>query len=160
LSRVLRCATGFFYQHFARGTRRVVFDGLEPAERSSESIQFEFMEYVYHHVLRQDDDWAAREWLREQYRAHEESVMHHRYDHRAIGCLCLYTTPQVMLEDLLTDPVAAGDIFATANTIILMGRTLDEGRLGRAMVVPKHRGSACSDAIIPYRVSDLGIVME
>ena len=31
LSRVLRCATGFFYQHFARGTRRVVFDGLEPA---------------------------------------------------------------------------------------------------------------------------------
>ena len=31
-----------------------------------------------------------------------ESVMRHRYDHRAIGCLCLYTTPQVMLEDLMT----------------------------------------------------------
>ena len=42
-----------------------VFDGLEPAERFSESIQFEFFEYVYHHVLRQDDEWAAREWLRE-----------------------------------------------------------------------------------------------
>ncbi len=66
LSRVLRCAAGFFYQHFARGSRRVVFDGLEPAERFSESIQFEFFEYIYHKVLRQDDEWAAREWFREQ----------------------------------------------------------------------------------------------
>jgi KaiC/GvpD/RAD55 family RecA-like ATPase len=158
LSRVLRCATGFFYQHFARGSRRVVFDGLEPAERFSESIQFEFFEYVYHHVLRQEDEWAAREWLRERYRAHQDSVLSHRYDHRTIGCLCLYTTPQVMLEDLMTDPIGSGDVFATANTIILMGRTRDEGRLGRAMVIPKHRGSECSDEIISYRISDQGIV--
>ena len=67
LARILRCSVGFFYQHFARGVRRVVFDGLEPAERFSESIQFEFFEYVYHHVLRKDSDWAAREWFREQY---------------------------------------------------------------------------------------------
>jgi KaiC/GvpD/RAD55 family RecA-like ATPase len=158
LSRVLRCATGFFYQHFARGSRRAVFDGLEPAERFSESIQFEFFEYVYHHVLRQEDEWAAREWLRERYRAHQDSVLSHRYDHRTIGCLCLYTTPQVMLEDLMTDPISSGDVFATANTIILMGRTRDQGRLGRAMVIPKHRGSECSDEIIPYRISDQGIV--
>ncbi len=159
LSRVLRGATGFFYQHFARGCRRAVFDGIEPAERSSESIQFEFFEYVYHHVLRQDDEWAAREWLREQFRACQDRVMSHRYDHRAIGCLCLYTTPQVMLEDLMTDPIAAGDLFATANTIILMGRTRQEGSLGRAMVIPKHRGSECSDEIIPYRINDQGIVL-
>ena len=63
-----------------------------------------------------------------------------------------------MLEDLMTDPIGSGDVFATANTIILMGRTRDEGRLGRAMVIPKHRGSACSDEIIPYRISDQGIV--
>ena len=44
-------SAGFFYQQFARGSRRVVFDGLEPAERFSESIQFEFFEYIYHHVL-------------------------------------------------------------------------------------------------------------
>ena len=158
LSRVLRCATGFFYQHFARGWRRAVFDGFEPAERFSESIQFEFFEYVYHHVLRQDDEWAAREWLREQYRAHQESVLGHAYDHRTIGCLCLYTTPQVMLEDLMTDPISSGDVFATANTIILMGRTREGGRLGRAMVIPKHRGSECSDEIIPYRINDQGLV--
>ena len=158
LSRVLRCATGFFYQHFARGSRRAVFDGFEPAERFSESIQFEFFEYVYHHVLRQDDEWAAREWLREQYRAHQESVLGHAYDHRTIGCLCLYTTPQVMLEDLMTDPISSGDVFATANTIILMGRTREGGRLGRAMVIPKHRGSECSDEIIPYRINDQGLV--
>jgi KaiC/GvpD/RAD55 family RecA-like ATPase len=159
LSRVLRCATGFFYQHFARGSRRAVFDGIEPAERSSESIQFEFFEYVYHHVLRQDDEWAAREWLREQFRARQESVMSHRYDHRTIGCLCLYTTPQVMLDDLMTDPIGSGGVFATANTIILMGRTREEGRLGRAMVIPKHRGSQCSDEIIPYQIDDQGIVL-
>ena len=56
--------------------------------------------------------------------------MRHRYDHRAIGCLCLYTTPQVMLEDLMTEPIGTGDLFATANTIILMGRTRHDGRLG------------------------------
>ncbi len=158
LSRVLRCATGFFYQHFARGSRRAVFDGFEPAERFSESIQFEFFEYVYHHVLRQDDEWAAREWLRERYREHQQSVLAHRYDHRSIGCLCLYTTPQVMLEDLMTDPISSGDVFATANTIILMGRTREGGRLGRAMVIPKHRGSECSDEIIPYRIGDQGLI--
>ena len=69
----------------------------------SESIQFEFFEYVYHHVLRQDDEWAAREWFRENYRAHQAAVLGHRYDHRSIGCICLYTTPQVMLDELIAD---------------------------------------------------------
>jgi KaiC/GvpD/RAD55 family RecA-like ATPase len=160
MARVLRGATGFFYQHFARGCRRAVFDGLEPASRASESIQFEFLEYIYHHVLRQDDEWAAREWLRENYRANEKSVLTHRYDHRAIGCVCLYTTPQVMLEDLIAQPIGTGELFATANTIILMGRTRHDGRLGRALVVPKHRGSACSDEIIPYRIGEEGIVFD
>ena len=160
MSRVFRCATGFFYQHFIRGSRRVVFDGLEPAARASESVQFEFFEYVYHHVLRQEDEWAAREWLREGFRAHQKDVLAHRYDHQAIGCLCLYTTPQVMLEDLMTDPISTGGLFATANTIILMGRTRHDGRLGRALVVPKHRGSACSDEIVPYRIDEQGIVFD
>jgi KaiC/GvpD/RAD55 family RecA-like ATPase len=159
LSRVLRCAAGFFYQQFARGSRRVVFDGLEPVERFSESIQFEFFEYIYHHVLRQDDDWAAREWFRESYRANAEAVMRHRYDQRAIGCLYLYTTPHVMLDDLLAQPIAQGDIFANANTIILMGRTQHNGRLGRALAIPKHRGSACGDEILPYRITEEGLAL-
>ncbi len=137
-----------------------MFDGLEPAERFSESIQFEFFEYVYHHVLRQDDEWAAREWFRERYRAQAEMVMRHRYDHRSIGCLYLYTTPHVMLEDLMAQPISTGDIFANANTIILMGRVRESGRIGRALFVAKHRGSACGDTILPYAITDAGLVFE
>ena len=136
LSRTLRCAGGFFYQHFARGARRVVFDGLEPTERFSESIQFEFFEYIYHQLIRKDDEWAAREWFREQYRAQEPKVMRHRYPQSAIGCLYLYTTPHVMLDELMTQPIAQGDIFANANTIILMGRTRHDGRYGRRSPSP------------------------
>jgi KaiC/GvpD/RAD55 family RecA-like ATPase len=158
LARVYRCAVGFFYQQFVRGCRRVVFDGLEPADRFSESIQFEFFEYIYHHVLRKDDEWAAREWLREKYRAFESAVHSHRYDQAEIGCLYLYTTPHVMLEELLIQPISQGDIFANANTIILMGRTRHNGRLGRALTVAKHRGSACGEEILPYRITESGLV--
>jgi len=160
LSRILRSAVGFFYQHFARGSRRVIFDGVEPTDRFSESIQFELFEYIYHHVLRKDDEWAAREWLRERYRANAQSVLQHRYDHRTIGCLYLYTTSHVMLEELMIQPITQGDIFANANTIILMGRTRQDGRFGRALSIPKHRGSACGDEILPYRITDHGLVFE
>jgi KaiC/GvpD/RAD55 family RecA-like ATPase len=157
LSRILRSSAGFFYQHFARGSRRVVFDGLEPAEHFSESIQFEFFEYIYHRLLRKDDEWAAREWFRERYRANADAVSSHRYDQASIGCLYLYTTPQVMLDELMTQPIAQGDIFANANTIILMGRTRHDGRYGRALAIPKHRGSACGDEVRPYRITEQGL---
>ncbi|MGO9601067.1 MAG: RAD55 family ATPase [Isosphaeraceae bacterium] len=160
LARVLRGAAGFFYQHFARGVRRVVFDGLEPTERFSESIQFEFFEYVYHHVLRKDSDWAAREYFRERFRSLAPQVHQNPYDHRQIGCICLYTTPHVMLEDLLEEPIGQGDIFSNANTIILMGRTRHEGRMGRALAVTKHRGSAHGEEIRPYRISEQGLVFD
>ena len=73
LARVLRVSAGFFYGHFVRGSRRVVVDGIEPTERFADSIQFEFFEYLYHHILRQDDEWAARELFRERYRENENS---------------------------------------------------------------------------------------
>lgn len=160
LARIYRCSVGFFYQHLVRGCRRVVFDGLEPADRFSDSIQFDFFEYIYQHVLRKEDEWAAREWLREKYRSCEAEVMAHRYDHRQVGCLYLYTTTQVMLDDLLSQPIGQGDIFANANTIILMGRTRREGRLGRALSVVKHRGSACGEEILPYRITEEGFAFE
>jgi KaiC/GvpD/RAD55 family RecA-like ATPase len=159
LARILRLSAGYFYRQFARGTRRVVFDGLEPTIQFSDSIQFEFFEYIYHHVLRQDDEWAAREWLRENYRANEARVMAHRYDHREIGCLYLYTTTQVMLDELMAQPIGQGDIFSNANTIILMGRTRGDGRMGRGLFIPKHRGSACGDEILNYRIDDRGLVL-
>jgi hypothetical protein len=160
LARILRCSVGFFYQHFARGSRRVVFDGLEPTDRFSDSIQFEFFEYIYHHVLRKDSDWAAREWFREQYRANAVEVERHPYDHRQIGCLYLYTTPHVMLDDLLAQPIGQDDIFSNANTIILMGRTRSHGRMSRAMAITKHRGSAHGEEIRPYRIGPEGLIFE
>jgi KaiC/GvpD/RAD55 family RecA-like ATPase len=160
LARVLRKSVGFFYEHFVRGCRRVVVDGIEPTERFSESIQFEFFEYLYHQVLRKEDEWAARELFREQYLANSGQVLGHRYDHRRIGCLYLYTTPHVLLDDLMSEPINEGDIFSNANTIILMGRTREPGKLGRALYVAKHRGSACGDEIVPYRITDAGLVFE
>jgi len=160
LSRILRKSAEFFYAQFVRGTRRVVVDGVEPTNRMSESIQFEFFEYLYHHLLRKEHDWAARELFREQYRASEPQVMAHRYDHQAIGCLYLYTAPQVLLDDLMTQPIGEGDVFSNANTIILMGRTKLDGRMGRALTIPKHRGSACSDEIVPYQITDQGLAIQ
>ncbi len=160
LARVLRLSVSFFYQNFVRGARRVVVDGIEPTERFSESIQFEFFEYLYHQVLRKEDEWAARELFRERYKANEPQVLSHRYDHQSVGCLYLYTTPHVMLDELMAQPIGEGDIFSNANTIILMGRTREPGRLGRALYVAKHRGSACSDEIRPYRLTDQGLVLE
>jgi KaiC/GvpD/RAD55 family RecA-like ATPase len=157
LARILRASVGYFYSHFVRGVRRVVVDGIEPTERFSESIQFEFFEYLYHHVLRKEDEWAARELFRERYRANEAQVHAHRYDHREIGCLYLYTTPHVLLDDLIAQPITEGDIFSNANTVILMGRTKEAGRMGRALYVVKHRGSYCGDEVVPYRITDRGL---
>ncbi len=160
LARVLRSSVAFFYSQFIRGARRVIVDGIEPTERFSESIQFEFFEYLYHHVLRKEDEWAARELFREHYRANEPAVHAHPYDHRALGCLYLYTTPQVLLDDLLTQPIGEGDIFSNANTIIYMGRTRHGNRMGRALYIAKHRGSYCSDEIMPYRITEHGVELE
>lgn len=157
LARVLRRSAAYFYAHLARGARRIVVDGVEPSDRMSESIQFEFFEYVYHQVIRKEHDWAARELFREQFRASEPWVAAHAYDQADVGCLYLYTTPHVLLDDLMGEPIGEGDVFTNANTIILMGRVKQEGRMGRALYVAKHRGSACSDEIVPYRITDAGI---
>jgi KaiC/GvpD/RAD55 family RecA-like ATPase len=160
LARVLRASAGFFYGHFIRGARRVVIDGIEPAERAAESIQFEFFEYLYQHVIRKDHDWAARELFREHYRGHEAKVGAHAYEAKALGCVYLYTTPHVLIDDMMSGPIGEGDVFANANTVIYLGRTRHDGRMGRALHVAKHRGSACSDDIVPYRITDQGLVFD
>ena len=158
LGRTLRLAGFFLYGSMIRGSRRVVVDGVEPTDKFSESIQFEFFEYVYHQILRRDHDWAARELLREQFLKNLPKVESHAYEQKDVGCLYLYTTPHKFLEELIDEPISEGDIFANANTIILMGRTREPGRLGRALHVIKHRGSACGDEIVPYRITDEGFV--
>ena len=134
LARILRGSAAYFYSHFIRGCRRVVVDGIEPTERFSESIQFEFFEYLYQNALRKEDQWAAREVFRERYRANIPNVEAHRYDHKSIGCLYLYTTPHILLDDLMAQPIGEGDIFSNANTVILMGRTKEAGRMGAGPV--------------------------
>ncbi len=160
LARVLRGSAAYFYAQFVRGARRVVVDGIEPTERFAESIQFEFFEYLYQHVLRKEDEWAAREVFREHFRANADRVMAHRYDHKSIGCLYLYTTPDVLLDDLMARPIGEGDIFSNANTVLLMGRTREAGRMGRSLHVAKHRGSPASDEIRPYRLTDRGLEID
>ncbi len=69
LSARLDVTIAFFYGAFARGVRRAVIDGVDPADRQSQSIQFELFEYIYHQILRKESDWVARDLFRQQFRA-------------------------------------------------------------------------------------------
>ena len=70
------------------------------------------------------------------------------------------TQPNVTEPKLQDIRVKVADYaVANANTIILMGKTRDGSRTGRALYVAKHRGSACEESIWPYRIDgERGIV--
>ena len=148
---------GFFYSNFIAGVRRVVIDGIEPTDRPSDSIQLELFEYIYHQILRKDPEWVARDLFREHYRESADKIAQHPYDPTEIGCLMLYTSHETMLEDLISRRLDEGDALANANTLIYMGKIRDGNRIGRGLYVAKHRGSACSEEIVPYRIGDSGI---
>ena len=158
--RKLNVTIGFFYGHFVRGVRRAVVDGIEPAERPSESIQLELFEYVYHQIVRKNPEWVARDLFRQDYRRNAEAVAAHRYDPAQLACLLLYTSHETMLDDLISRPLDEGDLLANANTVIYLGKIREGNRLARALYIPKHRGSACSDEIVPYRIDDGGVTVE
>lgn len=160
LVKKLALAIRFFYGNFVHGVRRAVIDGVEPTDRPSESFQFDLFEYIYHQILHKEADWVARDLFREQFRAHEAEVKEHLYDHRQLGCLLLYTTREVMLDDLLGRPLDSGDVLSNANTIILMGKTREGSKMGRALHVAKHRGSACDESIVPFEVTDRGLELR
>ncbi|MCA9042511.1 MAG: hypothetical protein KDA65_19305 [Planctomycetaceae bacterium] len=147
----------FFYGNFIHGVRRIVLDGIEPAEKASDSFQFHMIDYVYHQVLRKESDWLARDLFRSQFRSQEPVVAQNPYDHQQLGCLILYTCHEVMLDDLLERPIESGDLLSNANTIILMGKTREAGKMGRALQIAKHRGSACDESIVPYQITETGI---
>lgn len=157
LVKKLQLAIWFFYGNFVHGARRCVIDGVEPTDKPSESFQFDLFEYIYHQILHKDADWVARDLFREHFRAHAEEVLAHQYDHSQIGCLLLYTTREVMLDDLLGRPLDSGDVLSNANTIVLMGKTREGTKMGRALHVAKHRGSACDDSIVPFEVTATGL---
>jgi KaiC/GvpD/RAD55 family RecA-like ATPase len=157
LTKKLDIAVGWFYGNFAHGVRRCVIDGVEPTERASDSFQFHVFDYVYHQILHKDADWVARDLFRVKYRANADKVAAHHYDHEAIATLLLSTTHEVMLDDLLSRPIESGDVLSNANTIILMGKTREGSKMGRALHVAKHRGSTCGDDIVPFEVTETGL---
>ncbi|GIT28980.1 MAG: hypothetical protein Ct9H300mP1_10260 [Planctomycetaceae bacterium] len=64
-----------------------------------------------------------------------------------------------MLDELLERSIESGDLLSNANTIILMGKTRRDDTMGRALHIAKHRGSACDERIVPYTISDEGLVL-
>lgn len=157
LERKLASSIAFFYGNFFRGVRRAVIDGIEPVSKASESIQLELFEYVYHQILRKDPQWVARDLFRQKFRENAARVAEHTYDNRQIACVLLYTSAEVMLEELAARPLEEGDILAGANTIIYLGKIRDGNRLSRGLYIAKHRGSACGDEIVPYAIDEGGL---
>lgn len=159
LMRRLDQTIAFFYGNFVNGVRRAVVDGVEPTERDADSFQFHLFDYIYHQILRKEHDWLARDLFRVHFRSQQETVNQHAYDHQSIGGMLLYTSHEVMLDDLISRPIQSGDVLSNANTIIMLGKTRDGNRIGRAIYVAKHRGSACTDMLLPYRITEQGIVL-
>lgn len=159
LNRKLEQTIAFFYGNFVHGVRRCVIDGMEPADRASDSFQFERFEYIYHQILRKEAEWVARDLFRAQYRENAEVIGKHSYNHTDVGCLLLCTTHETMLDALIERPIESGDVLANANTIILMGKTKTDGKMGRALYVAKHRGSALSEDVVPYRIDTSGLIL-
>ncbi len=160
LARRLNVSIAFFYDNFVRGVRRAVVDGVEPVDRPSDSIQFDLFDYVYHQILRKDPEWVARDLFREHYRANAEEIAQRVYDPASVGCMLLITSQESTLDGLIERPLDEGDVLSNANTIIHLGKIREGTRFRRAMYVSKHRGSACTDEIIPYSIDDRGIRLD
>lgn len=86
--------------------------------------------------------------------------MAHPYEHQTIGGMLLYTSHEVMLDDLISRRIQSGDVLSNANTIVLMGKTRIGNQIGRAICVAKHRGSACEDKILPFRITEHGFEFD
>lgn len=159
LNRRLPYLSHFVYGHLVHGTRRFIVDGIEPQSDRSDSLQLDLLESIYHRMLRKEHDWLAREVFRERYRELSPHVLQHAFDHQQAAGMVLVTTSENMLDQLMMRPLADGDLAAGANTVILMGRVLQEGRMQRGLYIAKHRGSAADDRIIPFSIDDRGLVI-
>ncbi|MGN6548008.1 MAG: ATPase domain-containing protein [Aureliella sp.] len=159
LNRRLPFLSHFVYGHLVHGTRRFIVDGIEPQSDRSDSLQLDLLESIYHRMLRKEHDWLAREVFRERYRDLSGDVMQYEFDHQHAAGMVLVTTTESMLDQLMMRPLADGDLAAGANTVILMGRVLQDGRMQRGLYIAKHRGSAADDRIIPFSIDDSGLVI-
>ena len=83
--------------------------------------------------------------------------MQSRHGSRRPSVVAPRVTHCTPLEHLIARKVASGDIGAVANTIVVMGSERVVNRLGRFLCVVKHRGSAMSDEIAEYRITERGL---
>jgi hypothetical protein len=65
-----------------------------------------------------------------------------------------------MLDDLISRPLDEGDVLSNANTLIYMGKIRDGNRLARGLYIAKHRGSACDERIVEYRIESGGLNID
>jgi len=145
----------FVYFHLAAGSRRIVVDGIEPMDVPGDYIQPYIFDDLYRKVIHRDSETLGMEICLPVWQ-HKAFIDAHRYDHAAVTTLLLVTTEETQLEHLIARKVAAGDIGAVANSIVVMGSERVGNRLGRFLCVVKHRGSAKSDDIVEYRVTERG----
>jgi KaiC/GvpD/RAD55 family RecA-like ATPase len=145
----------FVYFHLAAGSRRIVVDGIEPMDVPGDYIQPYMFDDLYRRVIHRDSETLGMEICLPVWK-HRSFIDAHLYDHAAVTTLLLVTTEETQLEHLIARKVAAGDIGAVANTIVVMGSERVGNRLARMLCVVKHRGSAKSDEIAEYRVTERG----
>jgi KaiC/GvpD/RAD55 family RecA-like ATPase len=62
-----------------------------------------------------------------------------------------------MLDDLISRPLDEGDVLSNANTLIYLGKIRDGNRLTRGLYIAKHRGSACDERILEFRIEQQGL---
>ena len=148
----------FVYFHLAAGSRRIVVDGIEPMDVPADYIQPYIVDELYRKTIHRDSETLGMEICLPVWR-HREFIEGHRYDHRTVTTLLLVTTEETHLEHLIARKVAAGDSGAVANTILVMGSERVGNRIGRFLCVVKHRGSAMSDEIAEYRITEQGIIV-
>jgi len=160
LTRRLTASIAFFYGNFTQGVRRAVVDGVEPVDRPSDSIQFDLFEYVYHQILRKDPEWVARDLFRQHYLAYAAEVAAHGYSVADVGCVLLSTAHETSLDALIERPLSEGDVLSNANTLIYLGKIREGTKFRRALYIAKHRGSPCSEEILPYHIEDQGLVLD
>ncbi|MDR2346750.1 MAG: recombinase RecA [Planctomycetaceae bacterium] len=159
LSKNLESTIAFFFRHFTNGVRRFVVDGIEPVQHQGESIQFELLEYIYHQIIRKDAEWVARDLFRQNYFIYQEIIAKHLYRKEDVGCLVCYTTPETSLDAMIEKTLDEGDLLASANTIIYMGKIRDGVKFKRGIYVAKHRSCKCPDEILLYDIDDKGIFL-
>ncbi len=157
VSRKLTAAIAFFYGNFLRGARRAVIDGVEPVGRARQTRSSWSCSNtsITRSCAKIPNGLLAIYSARNFAKCRSTSAARRTTTLRSAAC-SLYTSHEVMLEELASRPLEEGDQLANANTVIYFGKVRNGNRLSRALYIAKHRGSACADEIVPYTIDDAG----